>query len=410
MAEEHRLILTLVPKVDTVALRDATSGTFSGETSTNSPQQAAGGSSTSQNSGSGGGGGGGSSDHSGSTVETADGSGSSSGSASSFGAFARVTNALKRGITSLRKKADSDDDGDDKDERKNEIKKKLISMGVEAGTAAFKQISQTALGLISDIYKQMRNASPLLQAIESLFNLAVTLFFMPLGNKLGDMLIPATIDLLDKVTDIWDAFEGESLSDMLSYALSEGTKIFAQYIHDIADTLEGQEGILGSLAKFLNMIANFVENKLEGFLNGLLNFAGWILEHFKEFISLYVAMSTAQLGATIGSSFWYGPWGPLLGAGIGGGIGYGVTYSALTAMGIPHAAEGGYFPAQEGGTLAHLAEAGEGEYVIPESKLGQIGGITNNFYIDGVKSDELADIIDERISRQISRSRIQSGF
>ena len=39
-------------------------------------------------------------------------------------------------------------------------------------------------------------------------------------------------------------------------------------------------------------------------------------------------------------------------------------------------ANGGYVPATPGGVPAIIGEGGEGEYVIPESKLNNIGGLT----------------------------------
>lgn len=413
MAEEHRLILTLVPKVDTEALQGALSGTTNTtqtqtQTQTNQngytggqpgPQQGGQGPATPGPTGTG------SATPAGGAGGTAQAPPSNDDRAELHG-IARLSNFLKRGISGL--KGGSDDD-DDKDEKKNELKRKLISTGVEVGTQAFKSIAQTSLGLIEDIYKQMKNASPLLQAIESMFNLAVTLFFMPLGNKLGEMLIPATMSLLDQVTEIWDAFEGKTLGEAVAFAIEQGTKIFAGYITDIADTLSGQEGVVGSMARFLYTIADFVQNKLAGLLEGMLNFAGFILEHFKEFISLYVAMSTAQLGATIMSSL--GPGLALAGALGGGMLGFGLTDAVLSHYGL---AEGGKVSATEGGQWRLLGEGGEDEYVIPESKMGDVFGagqsITNNWYIQCNSVEDIVELIDDRISRQISRSKIQSGF
>lgn len=414
MAEEHKLILTLVPKIDTEALNGVitgtttTSGTYTGSHQTGAnPQPASGGGGGGQSGGTGGGTGpvtppGGAAAGSGEPVTAAE--------QGRLHGIARLSNILSRGFSRLRKSSDEGDEDSSTEEKRNELKKRLISGGVQAGTQAFKSIAQTSLGIVEDIYKQMRNASPLLQAIESMFNLAVTLFFMPLGNKLGEMLIPATVGLLDEVTKIWDSFEGKTLGEAFGFAIEKGVQIFSGYIRNIADELEGQAGIIGSMARFLGFIADFIEDKLEGLLGGLLNFAGWILENFKTFIALYVSMSTAQLGATIGSSFWMGPWG-LLGAGIGGAIGYAGTYSALSLLGM---SEGGVVPATEGGQLRILGEGGEDEYVIPESKMDKVlgggGNITNNWYITCNTTDDIVELIDDRISRQISRSKIQSGF
>ena len=57
-------------------------------------------------------------------------------------------------------------------------------------------ILKKTVGLIEDIHQRLVSASPLLRTIESLFNLAMQLFFMPLGNLLAETMIPAVIDLV----------------------------------------------------------------------------------------------------------------------------------------------------------------------------------------------------------------------
>ena len=58
-----------------------------------------------------------------------------------------------------------------------------------------------------------------------------------------------------------------------------------------------------------------------------------------------------------------------------------------------------------------LAEAGEGEYVVPESKMSEMGAtynITNNFY--GYTTEELESKVNSVISDQITSARLRSGF
>lgn len=416
MAEEHRLILTLVPKVDTAALQQAISGTTG----------PGGGPGGGQNQGGGAGAGGGapSGGSSGASGASGGSSGASSGATGASGGaeeqarlhnISRLSQLFGRRVKNTASEDKDADADEEKQKKRDELKKKLTMEAISMGTQGIKALFQTSLGLVEDIYKQMRNASPLLQAIESMFNLAVTLFFMPLGNKLGEMLIPATISLLDTVTELWDSFEGKTLGEAVAWAIEKGTQIFGQYIENIATTLDGQQGVVGSMSRFLHNIADFVQHRLDNLLEGMLNLAGWLLEHFKTFVSLYVSISTAQLGATMGSGL--GPLGPILGAVIGGGAGFGISYAALSALGIPGYAEGGKVSARDGGQLILAGEAGEDEYIVPSSKaasfadaVGGSGGITNNWYISGVTAEELADLIDDRISRQISRSRIQGGF
>ena len=58
-----------------------------------------------------------------------------------------------------------------------------------------------------------------------------------------------------------------------------------------------------------------------------------------------------------------------------GSVATGFVKGIAGAFGI-HFATGGYVPATPGGVPAIIGEGGEGEYVIPESKLNSIGGLT----------------------------------
>jgi len=50
---------------------------------------------------------------------------------------------------------------------------------------------------------------------------------------------------------------------------------------------------------------------------------------------------------------------------------------------IPALATGGFVPPTPGGQIVRLSEAGEGEYVIPESRMGAGGGVTVNMTVNG---------------------------
>ena len=76
-----------------------------------------------------------------------------------------------------------------------------------------------------------------------------------------------------------------------------------------------------------------------------------------------------------------------------------------SSEGIPALASGGYVPATPGGRIVRLAEGGQGEYVIPESKMGWFGGPTivvnvdlGNAHIYGV------DDLDDRIKRNVGEA------
>ena len=103
---------------------------------------------------------------------------------------------------------------------------------------------------------------------------------------------------------------------------------------------------------------------------------------------------------------------------------------------VDQMASGGYVSATEGGRMVVVGEGGEGEFIIPESKLGSMMDnisdrmvdvaasspreessaqteatvINNYFNITGYTDSELRSIIKETVNRQISQSRLRSGF
>jgi len=285
-------------------------------------------------------------------------------------------------------------------------------------------------GLVEMVYNQLKKSSPLLQAIENLFNLAWSLFFMPIGNKLGEMLIPAVIQLMDDVMEIWDAFEGMTLGDMISYAIEKGVSMLGDFIDHIAELLSGQTGIVGSISRMLSTLAGFIKEDAVGLLETLFNVASWILDHIKELIAVIIGFKVAALGLMVTQIFttaasaipivgsaaagavaasaapFIAGVGAISSAAIGTGIGLGV-YGSLNRYG-----DGGHVSSTPGGQLAIVGEGGEGEYIIPDSKMDGLMGSGKTYYvtINSYSTEELKTIVKEVLSDEISQSRLRSGY
>ncbi len=286
--------------------------------------------------------------------------------------------------------------------------KKLITKGVKQAETAISTSLKKGFGIVEEIYAKLKSASPLLQTIESLFNLAMTLFFMPLGNKLAEVLIPATIELLDKVVDMWDAFEGKSLGEMFSIAISQGVKLFAEYFNNIGETLKEQGGMVANIGRLLQTVGDFITNHGAALLEFILNTVTIIVSHLKEFISIWMAMKAAEIAMQAAG---------LAGEALGVKTTIGVvalsalaagaaSYGTLTGLGM---AEGGYVPAKAGGSLKVLGEGGKGEYVIPEDKMGEFGGtVTINMY--GWTNDDAKKAVEDAVNSMVSQSRIRGSF
>jgi len=288
-----------------------------------------------------------------------------------------------------------------------------IGRAVNKLEGVFRNMLTKSFDIIETIYKELKKSSPLLQAVEQLFNLAWTLFFMPLGNKLGEMLIPAVIQLVDDVTAMWEEFGGGGLGEMFNVAIQWGVNALSNFLSNIGETLRNEGGLLGAIGNVLTALGRFVEGHLVNLLNGLVSLLGFIIDNLKHILSAIIAFKTASIMAQIatmmtiaGSETWAGKFG----AGFivaGAAASYLVSEAALSSLGM---AEGGYVPATEGGQVHVLGEGGEGEYVIPESKMGQFGGNTYNVNIYSYSTDELADKVRSIVAGEVSASRLRSGF
>lgn len=304
-------------------------------------------------------------------------------------------------------------------EREGRLSQMTRSMGTisqisSAMSGILKSFTKESLGVLENIYSRMKQASPLLQSVEQMFNLAMMLFFMPLGNKLAEILIPATVELLENVVKLWDVFdEGMTLGDMVSIAIKEGVTMLAEYFKDIGKALADQGGLVGSIGNLLLKLSNFIENHLVGILNTILNVVTWVVDNLGLIVGIITAMyvlqqaiGIAQLIVTAASSL--RSTAALLA--VAGTVGAAVTAGAI-ASSVTGYAEGGVIEPKDGGTLVKVAEAGEREYIIPESKMGIAGkGDTYNINISGLTYPELKEFILEIVNSQISNSKLRGGF
>ena len=273
-----------------------------------------------------------------------------------------------------------------------------------------------AFDVVDDIYKEMKKASPLLQTLESLFNLAMQLFFMPLGNKLAEVLLPAVINLVEMAAKMWDELGDGNLSQMFAKAIEYGIRIIGDFFKETGNLLKDQGGLLGSLGKIMISVGNFIQGPMLNVVQFILDAVGFVIENLKSIISAIVAFKVASLAMDLitmhviiaanseagGTSI--GTGAALALAGTAGAIAYGTSYGILSSQGM---ADGGLIKHTPGGRLITVAE-NEDEIIMPRSKAGVGGNITNNFY--GYTSQDIEDMITHSVSEKISISRIKGGF
>lgn len=422
MAEEKRLIATIIPEIDATALKDAVSQAFQQAFNVNVNVSGAFGGGT----GNGGGSSAGNAVGNGSgqnvsqgvvdadsdtmaNIQNEEGNRQAANKADDVG---RVSKALKK-LVGERQEADSEEQKGEQQKRARQMQ--MISSAASQFAGAGLSLMKNSFGILEDIYGRLKAASPLLQTIESLFNLAMTLFFMPLGNKLAEVILPATLELVDAVVDMWDSFEGNTLSEMFEHAFTYGVGLLADYFQNIGGILEEQGGLLGTIGSLLTWVGDFIEGSGYSVLSGILNVVEWVLDNIKTVISLIVAFYAMQYAANIAMMMVQGSansFAGLFGAGAAVAVGLAAGLATNYGLGAIGLAEGGYVPAKDGGTLAIIGEGGEGEYVVPESDMDRVfgsGTVINNYFY-GYTDEDILRLVREETSNQISLSRLKGGF
>lgn len=301
---------------------------------------------------------------------------------------------------------------------------------------------QGMFGVVEEIYKQMRKSSPLLKMIENLFNLAMQLFFMPLGNKLAEVMLPAIINMLDAVMDIWDKFEGKTLGEMFTIAIVEGVQLIAGYFTNLGSLLKEQGGIAETIGNLLSALGDFLSNNGVKILELVEKVFSFLMDHIGTFIGLAIEFFVSSIAVQAGilaylmaSLDWKDSLRKMAAAAATGAVASAGALGIGTVIGdaILGLAEGGYVPATPGGEIVRIAEGGEGEYVVPESKVGNFvtemipytstnqrydmsntktssSNVVNNFYFEGLTNDELKTIIRDEVNEMVSQSKYRGGY
>lgn len=242
----------------------------------------------------------------------------------------------------------------------------LVRSAIHTSSNIIRNSLKKGFGIVEDIYGRLKSASPLLQAIESMFNLAMQLFFMPLGNKLAEVLLPSVLRLMDDVVKIWASFEGMTLGEMFDFAITQAGKLFGGFFSSIGDALIEQGGKISSVGKLLQSIGNFIEKNGAKVIETILGVVTSLISNFKHFVSLWFSLKMTEVAMNAAGFFGDLGWNGVIAAiGVGAVAGI-VSEAGLTVAGF---SEGGYIPNTPGGKVVRVSEGGEGEYIVPESKV-----------------------------------------
>lgn len=326
-----------------------------------------------------------------------------------------TTNGENKGQSSTTSSGDESSGDKPKTGKTGDESKKIATIRA-VGTIAktgFNLAQQTfngIFGIIKEIHARVKQSSAFLAAVENLFNLAVTLLLMPLGNAIAEVILPSTIDLVDNVLKLWSRFEqyaGQGdLKSIISLVMSEGLQLIGEYLKDIGKIFtDSGDTLLESVGSLFNWLGGLLESgKLAGILETLFKIFKVFADNMHIWIPLIIAYQAAQIAATIGAAA-----GPIWGA-AAAATGAAVGFAAGSALFSN--ADGGEYAHVSGGQVIRVAEH-EDEVVMPKSKLlsgGYGGGNTYYTTINGFTTEEVKQIVRDVLHEEVSNSQYRSGL
>jgi len=189
----------------------------------------------------------------------------------------------------------------------------------------------------------------------------------PILTWLGETAIAAVKGIIDFVTENWKSIE-TLITAPIQYAIDTAIGIFdtlRTFVEGLLLLITGDwEGALDKMAELPRLFFDQLKRSFEF----MLDIGGAIIDIGK---SLGEKLLDAFLGAL---------------AGLAGAVGD-IVSSAFSGIGdlvpdwVPGFASGGFVPATPGGRIVRVAEGGEGEFIVPASRMGRMGSGVRNYSI-----------------------------
>jgi len=268
-------------------------------------------------------------------------------------------------------------------------------------------------GMIEKVISYLKGRSPVLRTVLEMFENVLNILLMPMFTALGIELIPLLRTVYDKVFDavqaIWKAYEEGGLAGIIAETITQlfnlitdaeiwellittATNIVSAVLNGIGKAVFGEENWNRISEMFFNI------ESISKWMGDIAHFFGYGADKKtdEELVTTILMNQSNPLG-----QIWN--WADYV-------------ELAKRTWGF---AEGGVVEPTPGGTLVNVAEAGEREYIIPQSKVSSfvqsnsssLGG--NNYYyitVSGYTDTDLTEKIVSAIDRRTDMSRLMGGF
>lgn len=259
-------------------------------------------------------------------------------------------------------------------------------------------VVRMVFGILDEFIKKFRRSSPLLDNVLSLIENAWNLIMAPIMTAIGIELIPLVETIYEKVFKVvqtmWEVYENEGIVGMILVAIDGAFDIFCAIIEKVLEMFMGKE-TLDNIKNFVSLIKQWMPDGL--------TFSSLITSIIDSVKNLFNPLAGMNVGVNdMNNMFWDGvDW-------LKDKLGFG--------------AEGGYVEATPTGTPMILAEKGEREYIVPESKVTSFanqyttykptdrGNTTINVYVEGYTDTDLGDKIVTVLNSRTEMSNLRGGF
>lgn len=253
----------------------------------------------------------------------------------------------------------------DKHAKRTKKQKKKVAKGI--GTAL------DVLGVMLQFLDKIGALQPILEILNGIFSM--------IGGAVMEVLAPALAEFAKEMFDEEHMQMWKDLGYVIGQIVVLGLKAFVVLINALAPTLIILAPVLLVLIKLFGILLSLAFLPLMTIIYVL----GWVILGFVD--SIMAIISFITLGAVKPTNFrdeWSDMMLPAIGALVMGAIN-------IAALGT-----GGYVSPTTGGTIIRAGEGREGEFVIPESKMGSIGGGEEMLWAtqdNGEKLDRIAFLL-----------------
>lgn len=195
--------------------------------------------------------------------------------------------------------------------------------------------------------------------------------FMQLADKMG--ILQPMFDIIGGIFSIIGGFAMESVGPALqefaevlfSPEMMEIWQLLGETIGEFLSTIMSSLATLFSDPAFQKVLKKFVD-----VITHVFTMIGMVLGFFFKILGDMSASDMGKLFFAMGTFFAFmkgmahgGPAGAILGAAY-------FTLAAVALAPLLAMQHGGYIPATPGGVIVNVGEGGEGEFIVPESKMG----------------------------------------